>query len=180
METVSLETSQMQLQSSSCVIVTVVLQYPEISSSSIRRLRGMEKVPKHRNYFVRNLYSTVYGACKDRVTPAGYEELGSELTHGCSVEKVVLGFCVPGWTWVMKRGWGERKGVCLQGAHGPRVPMQPGRMARWYRTASILLTCHAVATLCSLLFWLLVLFSPIASPPFRLDSPRMTHTMSRI
>lgn len=32
--------------------------------------------------------------------------------------------------WVMKRGLGERKGVCLQGRHGPRVPMQPGRMAR--------------------------------------------------
>lgn len=32
--------------------------------------------------------------------------------------------------WVMKRGRGERKGVCLQGRHGPRVPMQPGRMAR--------------------------------------------------
>ena len=51
--------------------------------------------------------------------------------------------------WVMKRGLGERKGVCLQGRHGPRVPMQPGRLARWCRTASFLLSCHAAATLSS-------------------------------
>lgn len=49
--------------------------------------------------------------------------------------------------WVMKRGRGERKGACLEARHGPRVPMQPGRMARWCRTASVLLTCHAAATL---------------------------------
>lgn len=72
METVSLEASQMQLQSHSSVIVTVVLLYPETSSPSVRTLRGVEKVPKHRNYSVRNLYSTVHGACKERVTPPGY------------------------------------------------------------------------------------------------------------
>lgn len=51
--------------------------------------------------------------------------------------------------WLMKRGGRERKGVCLQGTHGPRVPMQPGRLVRWCRNASSLLTCHAAAMLSS-------------------------------
>lgn len=79
-----------------------------------------------------------------------YGESGCEAASGhtavawrkwCSASLCLAEHCV------MKRGRGERKGVCLQGRHGPRVPMQPGRMARWCRTASLLLTCHAAATL---------------------------------
>lgn len=61
-----------------------------------------------------------------------YGEPGCEAESGhaavvwrkwCSASLCLAEHCV------MKRGGGERKGVCLQGRHGPRVPMQPGRMA---------------------------------------------------
>lgn len=47
---------------------------------------------KHIGTILLQTYSAVHGACKERVT----EKLGCELAHGCSVEKVVVGFCVPG------------------------------------------------------------------------------------
>lgn len=75
---------------------------------------------------------------------------GCEWAHGCSVEKVVQWLSVPGWA-LGNEAWQrreEKECVCRVGM-GLRVPMQPGRRARWCRTASILLTCHAAATLSS-------------------------------
>lgn len=87
--------------------------------------------------------------------PGVWGEPGCEQAHGCGVQKVVL--CLVE-HWLMKRGRGERNGVCLQGRHGPRVPMQPGRMARWFCSAYLSCCCHAFF----LSLWIVVLLSVFA------------------